>query len=134
MSVYQHSIEINAPAELVFEFVSDPKNIPKFVPWVREARSEESDRILIEGKGYRLEAHLHLDPDERTMHWDSEPSGAYHGELQVIREGSASKVSACLLVEHGSRVDAGLRSALQKIKEICEEMPVPADRELGYLG
>jgi uncharacterized membrane protein len=134
MSVYQHSIDVDAPAELVFEFVSDVKNLPQIIPWVREATSADSDRVVLHGKGIRAEAHLHLDPDERMMHWDSEPSGSYHGELSVTREESRSKVNACLIVEHGSHVDQGMRDALQQIKNACERMPKPAERDLGYLG
>src|ERR1051326_9003616 len=75
MSEFQHSIEIQADADRVFEFISSPENMPKFLPNWQKAVSEGSDRIRIEGvaNGHRFVTvgEFHLDPDERTMHWSA---------------------------------------------------------------
>lgn len=153
MSEYQQSIEIMANADEVFEFVSSPENMPKFLPSVNEARATGDDQVHMAGsaKGhpYEVDGSFHLDPDERAMHWSSDGLHKYHGELHVTGDEARSTVSVHLTFEPGEKmkeavelengdadqaVDQALTKSLESIKQICEgaaNVRTTADR--GYL-
>jgi uncharacterized protein YndB with AHSA1/START domain len=153
MSDYQHSVHILAPAQDVYEFVSNTENFPKFLPTLGSATPEEGGKIemqgTVEGHGYQTEGEFHLDPDERTMHWGSD-SHEYRGQLQVTGDDSASQLSAKLCFTTDSETEEKIKQrsgdsetpiqdalihALDNVKRQCEAAAVAKPREdHGYLG
>ncbi len=153
VSQYSHSIEVEAPADEVFAFVSKPENMPKYLPTLEEAHMEDSDRVVIdgnaEGHAYHADGDLHLDPDERTMHWGSDSMHKYRGQLHVTGDQQRSTVSVKLTFEPGeqteekikdthldgeARIQQGLEEALSSIKKICEKSEAATDQGSGYLA
>lgn len=153
MSEYSYAIEVEAPVDEVFDFVSNPENMPRFLPTLKEAHVEEGDHVSIkgeaEGHSYKTEGEFHLDPDERTMHWSSEARHKYRGELHVTGDRVHSTVSCHLSFEPGEpmeqkmrqekpdaeqEIQAALEKALNSVKSICErEATVRANGDRGYL-
>lgn len=148
MKEYRQTIDVDAPVDLVYEFVSTYDNIPRFTPGVQNVYADESDRVMLDGRGFQTEASVHLDPDERTMHWNAGDRDRYRGELQVVGDARASQVAVKLefsadeaaRIEGSSHPDAiehDLTGALQSIKHLCEAEASKvraANEDRGYLG
>jgi ribosome-associated toxin RatA of RatAB toxin-antitoxin module len=152
MSDYQHSVEIMAPAQSVYEFVSDPEHLPEFLPTLKEAHATHGDQIELKasvaGHEYATTGELHLDPDEREMHWGSE-EGSYRGQLKVTGDDNGCKLSVRLDFKTGEETEEKIKErspdekqtiqdalvdSLETVKRLCEST-VHANREdHGYLG
>lgn len=152
MSDYQHSVDILAPPQDVYEYVSNPDNFPAFLPTLRNAEAKESGAIemsgQVEGHPYKTRGEFHLDPDERAMHWGSE-SSEYHGQLQVTGDGLNSQLSVKISFADGSDTEEKIRQrsegstpiqdalihALEAVKQQCETASAQRENEnRGYLG
>ncbi|TXN28832.1 hypothetical protein FV232_27560 [Methylobacterium sp. WL30] len=139
MSEYTAHIDVAAPSDAVFRFVSDIKNLPRYLPTVSGAHSHTHERVDVDGTAnghaYNSEGWFKVDPDTRTMTWGSDGSNEYSGKMAVRVDGDASKVECTLqftptadikksMDEYQGGPSAamtdGLRASLASIKEICE--------------
>lgn len=129
MSTYEHFIDIDASADSVYRFISNPENLPQFLPQVDDVEVQSSERLILIGIERRAEADLHLDPGERTMRWNSLSKG-YRGRFHVTVHGERCRLTvthtldpseAKLLDRERPRaVDEGQTAVLDKIRQICE--------------
>ncbi len=99
MQEYEQSQAVAAPANEVFAWVSDVENLPKYLPPVKNARTEgpsEGDNpgekikthVGIPDRGeFESEGYLDVDADARTMRWGSETDRDYSGRLEVTEAG-----------------------------------------------
>ena len=154
---YQEQTSIYAPAEQVFRYVSDPANMPQYLPTVQSAEMQGSSRVAVQGEAsghpYNSDGNFDVNYGEKRMTWGSDGENHYAGWLQVTGEGES-----CNLIVHlafnprpdqeqqfaaqGGRDEAirqGLRDSLQSIKNICEgeggKVPNPADTgRRGYVS
>ena len=140
MGEYTGRIEVARPADQVFGFLSDIRNLPLYLPTVTHAGPQGPDKVAVEGEAegysYRAEGWLRSDPAGRRMEWGADSATEYQGRLEVEDLGDRSAVALRLVVEpepevaarmqraHGS-VDHGLRLALERtlgaIRAACEE-------------
>ncbi|HSI73940.1 MAG TPA: SRPBCC family protein [Fimbriimonas sp.] len=129
MSTYENSIDIEAPADLVYGFISNPRNLPQFLPQVNAVEVESPERITLVSGERRTEAAIHLDPDERTMCWNSLSIG-YRGQFRVVPFGAGCRLTVThtldqvevskLDSESPGMVDQGQLQVLEKIRQLCE--------------
>lgn len=151
MSDYKNSVTIQAPAQAVFDFVSDPENMPEFLPTLKEAHAGEGDHIEMKGSvaghDYRTTGEMHLDPDEREMHWGSDEN-SYRGQLKVTGDDSRSELSIRLdfhddeterkIAERSPKgrqsIQDALVNSMDTIKRLCESGAPQKKKEGGYLG
>jgi uncharacterized protein YndB with AHSA1/START domain len=156
MPHYTSKTVINAPAREVFEFVSAPENMPKYLPTLRNAHRVDEGSVVVQGEvggqTYENRGWYESDPDHMTMRWGSDGHHQYGGNLQVRDQGDQSFVTVELdyvpnehelermQAEAGSVDEAvreGLESALQSVKNIIEgsggKVSVAAEQH-GYMG
>jgi hypothetical protein len=140
MGDYTGRIEIGRPAAEVFAFLSDIRNMPRYLPTVQHVEPQgHRDAVTVEGEAeghrYRNDGWLKTEPETRRMQWGSATMQDYGGSLQVTEAAAGSAVELRLSLtpkpevaqrlqsEHGS-VDHGMRLALERtlgsIKACCE--------------
>lgn len=141
MSSYQGSTSVRADAKAVFDYVSNPENLPQFVPHIQHADCGFGDVLHISGEcphgAFRGVGGFIVDAEELQMHWDSRANLNYRGWLRVTEHGEESSVTVHLefnpgldsssnkdfihvLREHPQAVQAALDEALSRIKSHCE--------------
>lgn len=139
MSEYTNSIDVAAPADAVFKFVSDIGNLPKYLPTVHHAHKQPGERVEVDGKAngqaYNSDGWFKVDQAARTMTWGSDGENDYSGKMAVTGDGGHCQVSCSLkFTPTAGMKDAmdknqggpsaamtdGLHASLQSIKQICE--------------
>jgi len=102
MSEFESTSRIIAPAERVFSFVSEPRNLPRYLPTVQRSEPAPGERIHLEGDGsrghYESDGYFHVLNDQRRMEWGAEGSSQYRGWLSV--EPDPRDRNRCNLVVH----------------------------------
>lgn len=87
MPEYESTAAIGAPPQAVFDFASNPDNLPKYTPTLKEARVPEEGRIhatsRIRGQEHAANGYFRVDPGARRMEWGSDGNRDYCGWLQV---------------------------------------------------
>jgi hypothetical protein len=140
MSEYHHSQSVQASPDKVFSFVSDIKNLPKYLPTVRSATPQEGERIRIQGEvaGHRYDndGFFKVDSQQRKMEWGSDGENNYQGWLEVQPDGEHSMVIVHLWFEPRAHqqeqfeqqtgdanrtIQRGLEDALMSIRNLIEE-------------
>ena len=93
MKTYDRKLTMEVDPDHVFDFVSEPRNLPQFLPTVKHAEKVDSDRIRIQGDShghpYDAEGTFRVDRHRRSIEWGVEGDHAYSGRMQ-ISEGDAS--------------------------------------------
>lgn len=76
MSDFEASTTIAAPQKEVFAYVTDPANMPDYLPTVSEAHKEGPDRIGMsgesEGQPYEGDGFFHIIEEKGKMTWGSD--------------------------------------------------------------
>jgi len=87
MSDYQRLLDISAPADAVFAYVSDLANFPHYLPTVHKAEAAGQGRVVLHGEAqghkYTAEGNFKVDAALRTMEWDADSPQGYSGSLTV---------------------------------------------------
>ncbi len=139
MPEYTDRIDVSAPPDAVFQFVSDITNLPKYLPTVHGAHAQPGERVGVEGKAnghpYNSDGWFKVDQAGRSMTWGSDGENDYSGKMAVLDAGSGSKVECSLRFTPTAEIKQamdknqggpsaamtdGLRTSLANIKQICE--------------
>ncbi|MFO1349547.1 MAG: SRPBCC family protein [Gammaproteobacteria bacterium] len=139
MSEYEYSLAVRAAPDEVFQFVSDPDNLARYLPTVHEAKAQPGERLRVKGEAaghfYDSDGFYHVNADERRMEWGSDGENRYRGWLQVMPTGGDAQVTVHLSFEPrpdqerqfeaqtGDRdvtIHQGLVDALHSVKNLCE--------------
>jgi uncharacterized membrane protein len=152
MGEYRGEIAIDRPAAEVFGFLSDIRNMPRYLPTVRKAEPRDGGKVAMEGEAgghaYQDEGWLKLDNDAMRMRWGSARKPDYAGSIEVREAGSGAAVALSLsltpepdvaarMEQESGAVDHAMRRAMQRtldaIKGACER-PGEAPRSAGDLS
>lgn len=131
MPDYEHSTEVAAPAEQLFDYLSDVGNLPKYFTSMESATPAEGDAVhtvaAVEGTRREGEAWFVVDKDARAIRWGAEGDSHYSGELTVTGDERGSEVAVRLHshIDDAPRIDGGLRSTLDTIRSLVESGPAP---------
>lgn len=139
---FEQSITVAAPADGIFDFISDVKNVPQYLPTVNSAQPQEGERIRTQGqagdRSYDSDGHFRVDKQARRIEWGSDGENDYRGWLEVQGDsGSQSQVKVHIhyaprpeilqrMVERSpdhsfeSVMKEGISKTLESIKRICE--------------
>ena len=139
MAEYTDRIDVDAPADAVFAFISDVGNLPRYLPTVHGAHSHGADRVEVDGKAnghaYASTGGFKVDPAMKLMSWGSDGQNDYAGKMSVQGDGTVSQVECTLQFSPSPEIrDAmdkhqggpsaamtdGLRASLASIKQLCE--------------
>lgn len=87
MAIYTHSAEADVPADVLFRFLADPRNLPRYFPQMTAAEPSGGETVHVEAEvhGDHVEGQAWVRPDEsaRRLEWGAEGPDDYRGELQV---------------------------------------------------
>jgi hypothetical protein len=87
MTTYTHTADADVPADVLFRFLADPRNLPRYFPQMTAAEPEGGETVHVEADvhGEHIESEAWVRPDEsaRRLEWGAEGPDDYHGELQV---------------------------------------------------
>jgi uncharacterized membrane protein len=134
MPDYRDQMRMNAPADEVFSYLSNPVNMPDYLPTVEHAERQSSNRIRVEGDAdghkYNSDGPFVVDQAARKMSWGSDGERDYRGELEVRGDSTSCEVIVKLhfadpkeAIERGDaeqRIKEGMRQTLEGIREQVE--------------
>ncbi len=141
MGEYEHTTTVKSKPQQVFDFVSDVNNLPRYLPTVKSAMRQGSDRVRVQGDAaghqYDSDGSYNVYKDRKRMEWGSDGENQYRGWLEVKdnEDGTGATVTVHLSFEprsdlalqyerqSGDRdrtIHEGLKNALQSIKNLCE--------------
>jgi hypothetical protein len=107
MPTFDSSVSIEAPAEAVFAFVSDIRNLPRFFDPMIAIEPGEGDHVRLtipqEGRAEQAEGWFRLADHKRRVEWGHDGPDDYHGWMEVDAEGLACSVT--IKVHTTARVD-----------------------------
>lgn len=133
MAEYKHTIRIPVEPQQIFDFVSDVRNLPKYLPTTRAAQAQGGERVRVQGEakghGYDADGYLKRDPQAMRLSWGAD-EGYYTGWLQIEPQADQSNVTVCLTFkDYPGKGDArpsaedihqGIVSALESIRNEVE--------------
>jgi uncharacterized membrane protein len=141
MSEYVHTITVSSRAQHIFDFVSNVDNLPRYLPTVKQAMPQGSERVRVKGEAagqqYDSDGYYRVDNSRKRIEWGSDGENNYRGWLEV--KGNSGDATATVTVhlsfeprpdlaerydqQTGDRhrtIQDGLENALQSIKYLCE--------------
>lgn len=132
MGDYSRSITVGVAPDRVFDYLSDIRNLPRYMPRLTSAEPTEGDTVRVtaqiapEGEPeheVENEAWMRVREAGRTIEWGSTGPNDYRGELDV--DGGSDAGTSTLTVRlHTERddddIDAGLDEALTGLREAVE--------------
>jgi uncharacterized membrane protein len=126
MPDYLASIDVAAPADELFDYLSQVENLPNYFERMTAVTDNADGTISVEADlGDRVveaEAWFEVDKDAKTLSWGSEGPNDYTGQLQVTGTGSNAVVEVTLRTERagGAEIQEGLDQTVAVIKLIME--------------
>jgi uncharacterized membrane protein len=124
---------VEAPPEALFAWLSDVRNLPRYMHRMTDAEPRDGEAVLVHatlpgGERVAGEAWFRRHPDERRIEWGSEGPADYHGWLQVLDDGDASRVEVHLSTERadGSGVDQGMAATLGHLRDLAASGAIPS--------
>lgn len=142
MTTYTHTAEADVAAGTLFDFLSEPANLPRYFPQMTaaEPRGGESVHVEAEVHGHHVdgEAWVRADAAERTLAWGAEGPDDYHGELRI--EEVAPGRSRIMVSLHSVRAAEGVEvqeglertvAALTQVATADDQTDARAPREPG---
>jgi len=127
MPDYQQTAKVAAPADALFNYLSNVQNLPKYFSRMTSAENAGHGEVHvaanIHGKNVEADAEFHVDRAAKKIRWSSEGPDDYHGELEVTGEGKKSQVAVKLHTKRTEReqIEGGLRETLDNIKRLVEQ-------------
>jgi uncharacterized membrane protein len=133
MGDYEQSRNVNAPAQTLFDYLADVRNMPRYFSSMTSAEPAEGEAVqvtaVVDGKEREGEAWLKVDRDHMHLDWGSEGPNNYHGRLDVTSDDAASRVSVALHTDNveDQRIDQGLTETLDEVQRLVESGPAPTN-------
>lgn len=131
MGNHERSQRVNAPADALFDYLADVRNLPKYFSAMTSAEPAEGEAVrvtaVVDGHQHDGEAWFRVDREHKHLEWGSEGPNNYSGHLDVTAEGDTSQVSVALHTEgtDTDRIDQGLSDTLDQIQRLVEAGPAP---------
>ena len=126
MADYLASTDVAAPADELFDYLSQIENLPNYFERMTSVTDNEDGTISVSADlGDRVveaEAWFEVDRDAKTLSWGSEGPNDYTGQLSVTGTGSNSVVEVTLRTERagGEEIQEGVEQTVAVIKLIME--------------
>ncbi|WET76462.1 SRPBCC family protein [Amycolatopsis sp. QT-25] len=87
MTDYRHTATIEMPADDLFRFLREPRNLPRYFPQLSAAEPQGGNAVHVEadvhGEHVEGEAWLKVDEGNRSLRWGAQGPHDYQGELSV---------------------------------------------------
>ena len=120
MATYTYTAEADLPADILFRYLADPRNLPRYFPQMTAADPEGGETVHVEADvhGQHVEGDAWVRPDTgaRRLEWGAEGPDDYHGELDIdeLADGRSSITVALHSVRDadGGEVQQGLEQTV----------------------
>ena len=139
MVEYERSRRIEGTEREVFDFISNLRNMPNYVPTINSAEVVAADRIRMRGINHGVafedDGWIHIDSDHHRIEWGNDER-TYGGWLKVSGNNGSSQLVAHLSLEPryspsgrpltGERaqepdpVEEGLEAAMDSLRNLIE--------------
>lgn len=133
MPDFEQSLPMDAPPDAVLAFVSDVRNMPRYLPTTKAAEPQGGDRVQVHGEaqGHHYDADGYLRRKDGGLEWGAD-EGYYSGWLRVEPDGSGSRVTVGIRLNghppgadpdgapSGEQIDEGLMKGLESIRNQVE--------------
>lgn len=132
MRDHDGSVDVNAPAQQLFDYLSDVRHLPDYFASMVSAEPAEGEavHVVAEVNGSREEgeAWFRVDQARKHVEWGSEGASAYRGLLDVTGDAHTSTVTVKLHTEHGepTQINEGIAATLSQVKRLVEGGPAPS--------
>lgn len=132
MGDHERSTTVDAEPGVLFDYLSDVENLPRYFAAMRSAEPAGGDQVHtvadVDGTTREGDAWFVAEADSRTIRWAAPVPHDYSGELAVEGAGAGSQVTVRLHTEHvdGPAIDRGLDETLATIKRNVEQGADPA--------
>jgi hypothetical protein len=128
MGDFESSGQVAAGEQVLFSYLSDVSNLPKYFARMKRAEltgPEEVDTAAdVNGETREGKAWFKVDEDRKHIEWGSEGGSNYAGRLDVTGDPSQATVTVTLHTERvesgNSQVQQGLEETIARIKELVE--------------
>jgi len=125
MTTYTHTADADIPADVLFKYLADPRNLPRYFPQMTAAEPEGGDSVHVEAEvhGHHVEGEAWVRPDKsaRRLAWGAEGPDDYYGELQVDElEAGRSRITVALhsvREAEGGEVQEGLEQTVAALAQ-----------------
>lgn len=131
---------VQAAPEAVFGFVSDVRNLPRYLPTTHHAEPQGPDRVRVRGEAgghtYDSDGYFRVDASEHRLEWGSDGENRYSGWLEIEEgQAGASEITVHLSFaprpdltrrmdeqtgDHDRTIQEGLEAALLSIRNQVE--------------
>jgi len=123
MADYQASTTLSAPAQRVFDYLSDINNLPAYFDRMTSATPGDGETVqttatMPDGTETAGEAWFHVDSAAKALSWGSEGPNDYHGHLEVADDGDTSTVTLSTGRTGTDRIQQGLEQTLTNISRL----------------
>lgn len=125
---FEASKYVNAKSDVVYDFVADISNMPKYMPTTKKAEKAGEDRVRVQGGGdgfqYDSDGYLRRNSSSNRLEWGAD-EGHYNGWMDVSEQGEGANVTIHLTFKNqegipSEHVNEGLETALASIKNEVE--------------
>jgi hypothetical protein len=131
MGDYESSTQVIAGEQVLFEYLSNVSNLPKYFTQMTRAEQtgpqEVETEAEVDGVTRAGRAWLQVDHARQHLEWGSEGDSSYSGQLDVTGDTRQSTVTVRLHTERvgdeDPRVLQGLQDSLAAIKRLVEVGP-----------
>ena len=139
MSDLTGSIQIAAPPQSVFDFVSDIGNLPKYLPTVKAASDAGTDMVnvtsVVDNEQHMGHGFFRTPGVDQPLTWGSDDQKDYEGSMLIEAAGGGSNLSMTLHInpppqdtenieertgDFTSQMQEGVNRCLQSIKNHVE--------------
>ncbi len=128
MTDYTGSSRVDAPADALFDYLSDVGNLPDYFSRMRAAEPGEGEEVHTvaegpDGQTVEGDAWFRVDQGAKRIEWGSEGPNDYHGHLDVTEEGRSSRVEVHISTARvtSGEVDRGIEDTLAAIRRLVED-------------
>ena len=128
MADFRGTTTVQAPAQQVFDYLSDVGNLPEYMAMMTSARRGDGDAVhttasLPDGSEVEGEAWFRTDADARRVEWGAQGPHDYRGELEVTGDGGTSQVTMRLHTtraeDDDEQVQGGIDETLADIARLA---------------
>lgn len=126
MGEYQATASASAPADALFDYLSDVANLPEYFARTKTAEMAGPGAVRttaeVNGKTVEGEAWFKVDQAAKHLEWGSEGPNDYRGYVDATSQGDGSQVEVHISTERveSDQVQQGVDETVATIKRLVE--------------
>ena len=129
MGDFTGTTRVSVPIDVLFAYVSDVGNLPRYFSRMTSARPGDGEEVrttarMPDGTEVQGDAWFRVDRAARRVEWGSEGPSDYAGHLQLIPDGQGSVVEVSL---HTTRARDGDRQVQEGVQETLAALKAQAE-------